>query len=355
MEDEAPLIQALRWQAAGCAALGSTFSAALLEQARADITAGGATRRLFAPWTEAPFETLIADAVTLRFLGALHDLVLSGEAPALAEAYPGPGRPGDPGRAWPQALVAIDARGARLAGFMAHEPQTNEVLRSACLLPGFLTVADETRLPLRAFELGASAGLNQLWDRYRYRLGSAGEWGPPDAPVSLETDWRGPPPLLGAAVTVVARGACDRKPVDLADPVARRRLAAYVWPDQVGRLERLDAAMAAALAAEVRVEAEDAVSWAARRAIPAAGAATVLFHSVFWQYMPAPSQAALAAAIEALGARASPDAPFAWLRMEPAPANMASMELRLTLWPGGAERVLAKVHPHGAWVEWKGG
>jgi hypothetical protein len=40
--------------------------------------------------------------------------------------------------------------------------------------------------------------------------------------------------------------------------------------------------------------------------------------------------------------------------MEPNPENMMGMQVRLTLWPGGAERVLAEVHPHGAWVRWAG-
>ena len=58
--------------------------------------------------------------------------------------------------------------------YMDHEPQTNEVRRSACLIGGFLTIARESGLPLRCFEVGASAGLNQLWDRFHYRLGDAG-------------------------------------------------------------------------------------------------------------------------------------------------------------------------------------
>ena len=70
--------------------------------------------------------------------------------------------------------------------------------------------------------------------------------------------------------------------------------------------------------------------------------------------MPSESQTALAAVLEAHGKSATAGAPFAWLRMEPAPENMARMELRLTLWPGGEERVLAEVHPHGAWVKWAG-
>lgn len=68
--------------------------------------------------------------------------------------------------------------------------------------------------------------------------------------------------------------------------------------------------------------------------------------------MPPESQVALAQTIANHGAKATPEAPFAWLRMEPPPENMAVMEVRLTMWPGGEDRVLATVHPHGAWVKW---
>jgi hypothetical protein len=353
MADPESLTRALTLQAGVCTAMGSAFSGALLERAAADVAEGGATRNLFAPWEGASTRSLIADAVTLRLLGALHDLALSGEDPALAAAYPTAERPGDPRAAWAAGLGAMAEHPARFAGFMAHEPQTNEVRRSACLLGGFLDIARRTGLPLRAFEIAASAGLNQLWDRYRYRLGEADAWGDPKSSVLIDTDWRGPLPSLDARVSVIERAACDRKPVDITDPLARRRLRAFIWPDQIDRLQRLDAALEAALAAGVTVEREDAVSWAARRAMPREGAATVLFHSVFWQYMPAESQAALTGVIADLGALATASGPFAWLRMEPPPDNLAAMEVRLTLWPGGEERLLALVHPHGAWVEWK--
>jgi hypothetical protein len=70
--------------------------------------------------------------------------------------------------------------------------------------------------------------------------------------------------------------------------------------------------------------------------------------------MSAAQQAALTAAIEDLGAQATAQAPFAWLRMEPQPDNIAVMDVRLTLWPGGQERLLAQSHPHAAWVRWSG-
>ena len=351
MTDLDSLVRAFEVQSQACAAFGSPFSGALLAHAAADIAAGGPLRELVEPWSGLSTRALVSEAVAIRWLGAVHDLVLSGEAAELAAAYPAPGRAGDTERAWTLARGAMLADPGRFAEFMTHEPQTNEVRRSACLAPGFLTVANETGLPLRIFEIGASAGLNQLWDRYRYDFGAAGVWGDPAASVVLPTEWRGPPPTLDAPVRVISRAACDRKPVDIRDPVARRRLKSYVWADQFDRLERLDGAIATALKAGTRVEAQDAVTWALKAA-PVEGAATVIFHSVFWQYMPPESQAAVRAVIEAHGAKATPTAPFAWLRMEPPPNNLALMEIRLNLWPGGEERLLGHGHPHGARVDW---
>jgi hypothetical protein len=344
----------LKMQAAGCAALGSPFSGSLLERAAEALQDQPSLQAAFAPWAQAERRAVFDDAAALRWLGALHDFVLETPDSTLARAYPRVGQPGDAATAWPHALAFSRDEAERLAAFMRHEPQTNEPRRSAVLLPGFLEVAAATRLPLRSLELGASAGLNQLWDRRRYRFGEAFAWGPQDARVVIDAEWRGDAPRLDAPVEVAARGACDRSPVALTDPLQRRRLTAYVWPDQFDRLARFEAAVADALAAGVTVEPEDAVAWTRRHAAPRAGVTTVVFHSVFFQYMPAGSQAALVEALAAFGAEARADAPLAWLRMEPAPDHPAMMELRLTLWPGGVERVLATVHPHGAWVEWRG-
>ena len=352
MTAPAALIDALKWQGAGCVAMGSAFSGALLDHAAAALNDQPALRAVFAPWRDLSRAELFAEAVALRWLGALHDLALEDPPGALAATYPGAGRPGDADQAWPLILGIMETDAARIAAFMGHEPQTNEVRRSAVLLPGFLTIAADTGLPMRVLELGASAGLNQLWDQRRYRLRETGEWGPATARLALDIEWRGEPPPLEATVRVEARAACDRKPVDLTDPVQRRRLKAYVWPDQTDRLERLEAAIAETLAAGIVVDAQDAVVWTRHKARPCPGVATVVFHSVFFGYMPAESQAALVQALADAGARATPEAPLAWLRMEPPADNPATMELRLTLWPGGEDRRLAVAHPHGAWIEW---
>ena len=350
MED--PVHQALLAQSRYCQAGGSPLNAAILEWAAEDWTRDGPVRALMQPWAEADLAAQFAAATPLRLIGALHELALSGDDPQLSAAY----QALDARAIWAAARPAMIERQDRLAAFMTHEPQTNEVRRSICLVGGFLEVAAASGLPLRCFEIGASAGLNSLWDRYRYSFGPSGSaaagCGDPAAAVTMDTDWQGPPPLTGAGVRVIERAACDRRPTDLHDPDQRRRLLAYIWADQTERLARIRSAIDLALEAGVSVDAADAVTWTQDRVAPQAGAATVLFHSVFWQYMPAGSQAALRRVIEQIGARAAANAPFAWLRMEPSAESLLVMQVRLTQWPGGEERLLAETHPHGAYVRW---
>jgi len=344
MSDD-PIERMFRTQAQICAAFGSNFYAALAGRVADDLDP---VRGLIAPWAGQSFEALMGAAVSLRFLGAVHDLALSGDDLTLSAAFP---PTSDADAAWDAVRAAIERDPGRLAAFMAHEPQTNEVRRSACLLPGFLTIAAETQLPLACFELGASAGLNQLWSRYAYDYG-AGRWGDPAAPLTLDSAWSGPAPPWDAPVSVAASVACDRNPIDLTDPLQRRRLKAYLWPDQTERIERFDTAVAMALSAGTTVERADAADWTLARAAPQAGVATVIYHSIFWQYLPADTAAALRAAIETHGAAATPAAPVAWLRMEPVEGQPFPIELRLTLWPGGKDRKRADVHAHGASVSW---
>jgi hypothetical protein len=344
-----PLVQVFETQAAICASFGSPFYAGLTRLIAGDIEP---IRALFAPWAGASFEALMGPAVSLRFLGALHDLALSGEDAALTTAFP-PAT--DAEAAWTATKAAVRRDPARFAAFMDHEPQTNEVRRSACLLPGFLTIAAETGLPLACLELGASAGLNQLWSRFHYDYGAAGAWGDAAAPLTLSADWSGPAPPWDAPLRVVRTAACDRSPIDIADPLQRRRLKAYLWPDQTERLLRFDAAAGMALAAGVTVETADAAAWTTAKAAPAKGVVTVVYHSIFWQYLSAETQGQLRAAIEAHGASATAEASLAWLRMEPAPGQITPIELRRTLWPGGEERRLAIVQAHGASVAWEAG
>jgi hypothetical protein len=325
---------------------GSPFTARVLEAAWADRERGGALAELLAEW----HGDAGADAVPLRLAGGLHALALSGRDVELAALYPPRQAPGDLAHAVANAM--LDHRNV-ITAYLALAPQTNEIGRSAVLLPGFAAVAQITGLPLSTFEIGASAGLNQLWHHYRYELGNV-TWGDAASEVLIRTDWQGPAPQLPEHIDVASHAACDVSPIDLRADDAALRLLSYVWPDQRERLDRLRCAIALAQRLQVRVEAADALTWAQDAlATQRRGCATVLYHSVMWQYMPEPTRNGLRGLIEATGSHATRQAPLAWLAFEP-PEHDARMLLTLTLWPGGERRVLAEAHPHGRWVRWLG-
>lgn len=354
MSDFDDIARTLRFQGGICAEMGSAFYGVFMNRIADDLEAGGPSRELAARWTGRDARALFMDAVPIRLANTFNHLAMTGEAPALSAAWPRPDAPIDAEAAWAAAREAIGPHSAALSAFLDHEPQTNEVRRSAVLLAGFLTLAAETGLPIRAFEVGASAGLNASWDRFHYRLGDA-EWGDPASPVDVPVEWSGALPPLDARIEVAERAACDRRPTDLTDPAQRRRLLANIWPDQFHRIDRSERAIEVALREGVRVETADAVDWVRGRVRPRAGAVTVLYHSIFWQYLDPATLQGLKDAIAALAEQATAEAPFAWLRMEPPLDNLALTELRLTAWPGGEERRLAEVSPHGAWVRWSPG
>ncbi|WP_114394653.1 DUF2332 domain-containing protein [Oleisolibacter albus] len=337
------VVDSFRTQIGWCRTLGSPFTAALLEQALADLERGGPVAALLGDWPGDP----TADALPLRLAGAAHALVLSGASPALAACYP---PQAETDRVGAVLAAEIASRPAWFRAVLRTAPQTNEARRSVVLLGGFLTLAAETGLPLRLLEIGASAGLLQHWDRFRYRLGDA-VWGPANAGVQVITDWSGPLPPLDAVLTIASRAACDRDPVDLASDEAVLRLRAYVWADQTERAALLDAAIAQARTATVQVEAADAADWVeARLAEPVPDQLTVLYHTIVWQYLPEATKDRILTALEHYGARA----PLAHLAFELSPEG-GPPALTLSVWPDRRRRVLAHAHPHGAAVTWLAG
>jgi hypothetical protein len=343
-----PLIDACREQVRWCDKLGSPFTARLLDALADDWLAGGPMRSLL---PEQISDAPATDLVPLRLAGGLHALALSGRCPQLTALYPPAAA-----RFAAEAIVPLLRRllvdeAEHLRGFLASAPQTNEPQRSAVLIGGYATIAGGTGLPLALREIGASAGLNLLWDRFHYHLGSQ-RWGDAASPVQIASEWRGKAPALPVSIAVADRRGNDLMPVDLADPQAVLRLRAYVWPDQAARAARLQGAIALARQRLPVVDAGDAADWVERElTVPREGVATVLAHSLVWQYLPPATQARIGASLEAAATRARRAAPLAWLRMEFYAAG-APAELRLTLWPDGTERTLARAHPHGEWVEW---
>jgi hypothetical protein len=341
------LARVVRRQAEGCARLDSPLWARLLNEAAGDIGAGGPLWTLLRDWDG----EIEQGAIGLRIAGGLHYLALDGRAPEFAALLPSCGGTADPDRLWPTARDVVARHAGQLRPFLASAPQTNEVGRSCALMPGMLEIARATGLPLRPREIGSSAGLNQFWDLFAYRLGEHG-WNLGNSDLTLECRWSGEPPPLALRPAVTSRAGCDISPLDLRDEKVRLRLQAYVWPDQAQRMKNLRAAMQIALENDVKVEKIPASQFARRElAARPAGECIVLYHSIVRQYFPEDEGNAFDSAIAEAGASATKDRPVAWLRLEQ-DAPMQPFHLRLTLWPDGETRIIANAHPHGATVKW---
>jgi hypothetical protein len=158
----------LREQADACAAMGSPLYGHLLGLAAQDAEEGGPVWAVLAPHMDGVGSDRRGSALALRLMAAVHRLVLTGAAPALARHYPSVGGDGDADAAWAAFRETLAAQGERVADLLALPCQTNEVGRAAALAVGFLAIAARTALPLRLLEVGASAGLNLRWDHFRY-------------------------------------------------------------------------------------------------------------------------------------------------------------------------------------------
>ena len=339
---------AFRRQAEVCHDMDSPFTARLCRLLAHRLEPDGPVAQRVLAWPGDPSNR--ADALPLRLAGALHALVLEDRDAGLADAYPPD--PADDEALWQAVAAALADHAPFLLARLDGPPQTNEPQRTAGLVPGLLTVAAATHLPLTCSEIGASAGLNLLWDRFAYRFGDA-RWGDAASPVSVEPRWEGPPPPLPAA-EVAERAGCDLQPIDAGDPDDATRLLSYVWADQSDRLARTRAALALARDVGARVEKADAGEWlAGRLAEPRPGQAHVVLHSIVWQYLPEATRARIEALLGDAGARASDEAPLAWLRMEPDGASPGAA-LTLTFWPDGRTTRLGRVDFHGRWVHWGG-
>lgn len=339
---------AFTWQANVCRHMGAPFSGAVISLVGSDDALADALGDLVSETDAGDARALLEGNYPVRVLAAFHYLVLTQADRGLMAAYD---RRVDEGLA--EALrAAVAAHPDVFRRYLASAPQTNEVKRSFCLVGGFLTLAAETGLPLRCLEIGASAGLNMNWDLYAYRFGDRARWGPTDRGLTLEGGFSGPLPPVDADCWVVDRAGCDINPLRADDPEDALRLQSFVWADQHERLERLRAALVLARTAGTVVERADAVAWTRDRLRPVTGVTSVLYHSIFFQYLGPDAAEALVAAIAAAGAAATPSAPVAWLRMEPAVGAAGAVELRMTLWPTGQDRRLAFTDPHGGSVSW---
>lgn len=318
-------------------------------------------------------------------LAAVHDVLLAGEEDPLRQWYSsvvsqprsiGAGAD-DP---WPHfRRLALDHEGVA-ERLRTRTTQTNEVGRCATILPALARVAADApgappngARPLGLVELGASAGLNLLLDRYgyRYRTGRDGHGRVIEvqatAALVLECQVRGQiaPPVPDDVPHVAARIGVDLHPVDLGDRDQARWLVACQWPDQPERIHRARTAIALGRGDPPRVVAGDLVDELPHLlATVPPHALPVLVATWALSYLSVERRRDLLAELDRIGADRDltliyADQPqlLTGLPVPPRPDGRAdggaTALVRIDWWDGGRTEVrLADQHPHGTWVEW---
>jgi hypothetical protein len=307
------MLRALLQQAESCRSLGSNMYSTLFTDLAADYADGGRTFALLAGRSLRP----IHDAVPLRLAGAIHRVVLQGKDDRLARHYPSVG--GKPGEDFTADFIGYmrDHLEDIEAGLVT-QVQTNEVGRSVAhlVLSHWLTTlgVDEFNF----LEIGASAGLNLNFDKF---YGCFGQLRMGDSASSLRFmgDWfSNAPDVPRVGATAISKRGCEISPIDVARPDDEARLLSFVWPDQRLRLERLRSAIAIAKTHRPAVDAASADEWIAQQLARPSEHATLIFHSIVWQYLGTETQNRLKSAIHSAGKSATPTAPIVWARMEPA-------------------------------------
>ncbi len=219
------------------------------------------------------------------------------------------------------------------------------------LLPCFLELARRSGNDLLDLvELGPSAGLNLLWDRYAYAY-DAGAWGPADASLVLRGEERRPIPagLLAQRPSVRSRIGIDVAPVDVTTDDGALLLRSFVWPDQQHRLELLDRAISTLREDPpwlVRGDIADELP----RVLETRGddALTIVWQTAVLGYLP---EADRTRVHEALAAAAR-EAPLAWVSGGESERSHQEWALKARLWPDGSRSVLGYADWHGSWLEW---
>jgi hypothetical protein len=251
------------------------------------------------------------------------------------------GRPAD--IASLRAVVAD--RGAELAVVIqARRTQTNEPARCASLLPALMLLPQ----PLALLEVGASAGLTLLPDRYSYDYAGHRITGTdPQAPV-LHCKPSGPVPLPDRVPTVSWRAGLDLNPLDVASDADMRWLDCLLWPGERGRRQRLMGAVATARRDPPAVHRGDLLTdlpALASRAPP--GATLVIYHSAVLGYLSDAERGRFAEIVRGLDAVwLANDVPQVLNVAAPATGDSSFQIVR------DGNTLLAITDPHGTWLRW---
>jgi hypothetical protein len=272
-----------RWAERGYQVMGSPFLSALAPRCADDP-------QLMALASEADRN----QPYVFAFFGAVHFLVLANPGDAFSPLFGGGGR----------VPVADDATFVGLKDFCRRRRgeisnllkrrtvQFTEPVRASFLvtLLGHI-MAEGAVEPYSFVEVGCSAGLLTVFDRYYYDFGALGRVGKPSNPHVRVGQFRGGSPRIPDHMPVISeRYGIDLNPVDPADPEERRWIEGQMAPDMFEQRAELREALK--LRAELPlVTIKGDALLTVPDLLPKLTATPVVFHSAcLYQWPPAQQQ-----------------------------------------------------------------
>ena len=293
-------------------------------------------------------ECMVGQPIPNLFFSAVKRLLHDWEGDELGSHYARIASGETPGAELADSFARLcDAHEAEIVDLVRNRRvQTNEIRRSSYLMPAFGRVfLDSGELPLALIDVGASAGLNLLWDAYRYVYSDGSEFGPTDSGVVIDCELRSAMPEIPSEFPPVAfRRGVDLNPVDLSDDEEFRWMAALVWPEHTDRAESLRAAREIWLREPPTVERGSAteVLPEVMRNAPS-GAALCVFHCHTLNQFPEEARAAFYEILRAESA----NRPVYHAASEGESLSVGRMA------DGKSDVILAaRRHAHGRWIEW---
>ena len=289
------------------------------------------------------------------FFAAVHLLLLNGEHHQLAAFYPSlnnSSRQYDYVYPYFRSFVLEHPREIREI-MKTRSVQTNEIGRCAVLVPGFELVAAQTkRPPLTMIEIGSSAGLTLLWDRYHYRYGEGLECGDPNSPLKIECSLRGEtrPPIPRELPKVASRTGIDLSPIDVNNAENVQWLRALVWPDNLKRAIQLEHAIQLVKQAPQEIIPGNALDLLPNLIDEVLDKASLcIYHSFTLTLASGEPREKLHSLLTKASKKR--DLFLVWLEWA---TNSETPLLGLANFSKGIkkEKILARCHPHGEWLEW---
>ena len=229
--------------------------------------------------------------------------------------------------------------------------QTNEPWRCAVLLPALARIGG----PIALLEIGASAGLCLLPDKYAYDYGNR-HLGPVDddslQPPVFDCEASRNTPLPEALPEIVWRAGIDLNPLNVQSDDDVAWLETLIWPEQSDRLQRFRAAVAVAKRDPPLIVKGDAIGTLRDVAAMApSNARLVLFHTAVATYMRPLDRVRLARLAAEIGATwISNEAPSVFPEFAKGAVPKPRQGLMFVLAIDGV--ATAWTHPHGKSIHW---